>query len=426
MTALLSAGCDDSSNNNQQDLSVPGGDMAKAGADMTATADMTDTSGKGFILAADVVGTAFYEPAPDAGESAIPFAHTLASAVQLPEKAGSSDYSDFSFNLNTLKIGGCIANRYSIGTKNPTPDTQTAGVVAISGYNTKALVPVPTSTVAFAPPANIACINPVNPLPNYLCFYGTPGHSTGLDGQKVSSVVYPPIAKASYIGLCTANPGIGCSVADCQDLNLGAPYCEGKLFLNNGVISVAVAGQPSPGYGASVTTWGVGFNPDGGSGAIPQALTLTKITSGTTDVGGSAPVAFGNITALDPAADLTVEFSCDGSATRGSGCANGAGPFDLVVLNGSTSVNKRYQYSAGTLPNFGTLTCIEQRSKSAVDLGDEGGKFVIKSAALQAMVGTQTGGSVSLAAMQVKAVLGKGQTNLQAAGRGVFGFANLK
>jgi len=397
VTALLSAGCDDSSNNNQQDLSVPG-DMAKAPGDMTAIPpDLLPGKGSGFFLAADVVGTAWHT-VPDAGaETALPLAHTMVTAVQVPLLSAKNDYSDFVSDISVLKISGCFANRYSLGTKNPTPDSTTAGAMSITGYNTKVFVP--TSTGVFSPDASTACVNIVTPLPNFACFYGTPGASA----QRVSTVVYPTVDPVTYGQLC-AGAGKVCTVADC----LGTPtFCEPKLFLPDSIVKVAFAGDGTN-YGAFSASYGA----DSGT-ALPQALHVTKITSGTTDF-----TSFDTITALDPAQDLSIEFSCDGSATPGSGCTT-TGAFDLVVLSAQTSTTKRANFAAGVAPDFGVLTCIEQRISGKT-------KFTVKAAALQTMVGTQTGGSVSFAAMQVSALLGPEARSFHAAGRGSFGFANLK
>jgi len=408
VTALLSAGCDDSSNNNTQDLSIPGGDMAKAGADMTATPpDLLPAKGQGFILAADVVGNAWRESAPDGGETQVSLVHSLAAAVQLPELAGKSTYTDFFTNGSTV-IHGCTANRYS-PTNLPNPDTLTAGTVSITGYNNKVVMPT-GATTAYSPAATIACVNLVTPLPNYACLFG--------GTTPVSGKVFPALTTGFFGFFCSASGG--CLPTDCQDI--GGGTCEQKLFVNGNVISIAVAGQAAPGYGASLLKWGVGFTPDGGvNGSVPAALTVTKILSGTTEI---TPASFDSITALDPAQDLTIEFSCDGTNVTGAGCSTGAGLFDLAILSGQTSSAPRQRFSNGTVPNtpnFGTLTCIEQRSAGTT-------KFTVNKLALQAMLGSTTGGggSINFAAISAKATLGNGQTSLQAAGRGSFGFANVK
>jgi hypothetical protein len=402
------------------DMSV--GDMAKV-RDMSMP-DLEPPPGSGFILSADVVGTAFTSGADAGTEVAAPLTHMVQAAVNLPTVAAPATASNFSFDIGTLTISGCIANRYDFVTKFPNPDTN-AGVVAVSGYATKLMTPVPktvNSTGLLGPiPDVIGCVNPITPLPNYLCFYN-PGGSGTLDGASTNAMVFPLIPDTGnmgaggthplYLGLCGLT-GANCTAADCTPHNFGggpppAEFCEQKVFRSGQTINVNVGG--GGGYGASSTNFRV--DADDGGVRVPTAITITDIKVGSNSLGVTDISA---ITGFDPAQNLTISFSCDGTGTAGSGCS-GSGPFDLAILVGATSDTDRTAFSPGT--DFGTLTCIEQvNSKSS---------FVVPANILQAMLGSQTTGSINLTAMHANAALGTGsQNNLIAVGRGVFGFFNF-
>jgi hypothetical protein len=205
-----------------------------------------------------------------------------------------------------------------------------------------------------------------------------------------------------------------------RNLGPAGTFCEQKVLPDGSRVTLSLSG--GGGYGAGSATFGDAV--DGGTPIeqLPQSITITSVKVGNTEVGGNPASLAGLNGTFDKNQDITISFSCDGNATTGSGCGT-LDPFDLVALAGSTSKNPRTAFTNGT--EFGVVTCFEQ--PGAANPANRSSTFTIKAQALQTMLGTQTGGSMQLAVLRVRAAVlpGAGNIKIGGVGRGVFGLINL-
>lgn len=443
LAATLSLGiaaCDD-------DTSSATGDMA-VGADMSATVgpDMAGAvPGNGQITLADVVGTLFVPTSVNAN-GFLPRTHVLLSIASFPKPARMGDPS------SDLTLGppphGCLINRYT-ATNLPGTDGD-AGNITISGFNTASTVATDAKTGStMGTPTPITCKLVSN---HYVCTYaGTFNPDGGAMGASTSDVIYPIVPNRCVLLNPATHMPTGTTCPPPGDQNLGwkfgqmacdtryvpnpsdpVPGCTAMTFPAGCATAIEVCEQhPLTGdteivtetvaggadYPMSTSTLGNGVGPDGGT--FPNGIYLVSVTQGTstTNLAGTDPLQLGPSLSmnapLDPTKDVTISYSCDATATVGSGCG---GSSDLVALLVQTSIGTRAAFA--TPGPTGVGQCIGLVT---------GGSITVKAAQLTALLGGQTGGSIELAlARLVVKINAKAGAPLvvATAGAGVFGFTN--
>lgn len=398
------AGCGDDTNvglDMSMDLSVAH-DLTM-NADQTVPPDMTVALATAQLTLADIGGT-FYKPAAAGGETAVPFTHLLFAQQSLGVAASNPQYIDSDFSTKAGMIHGCTANRYNLGTGPiPNPDAD-AGILTYTGYNT-ALSSADARTLPntlYSPPipANIVCAWGGASLPFYGCVFGGPSTDQGasIEGDSPSQAIFPAIPAILVGGTCpagTTTHGTG-----------AAAVCEQHPIPDGQMITESVQGN---------TQFPMGYGPIAAqtipiSGGLGAPMTVINIA-------GAAPAnpadPLGGTLTLDGSADLTINWSCDGSATVGGGCPTGAAGFlDLAGLLAVVSTNPRSQFTI--TPQYGTAQCAEQLGSGTVTL---------KKAAITQMIGGQTGGSVLIALVRLAAnpQATMGHNVYLTAGKGYFG-----
>jgi hypothetical protein len=432
---LSVAACDDDSGGADlgPDTGVPA-DL-KPLADMTASnqdgppADMTAGPGRGQVVVADIVGTV-YKDNGDAGVQSLPLTHQLIGVASFPKVDATSDFSNLALDVATLKLSGCVANRYDATAGRLPQADQDVGTVTLGGFNTKRLAaggPVAQNGL-FAPPipATATCVNPSGGLPYYACFFaGTAGGATAA-GSPTNGTAFPALDLTTWTTAC-AGLGGGCLPADCDQTG-HAGVCEQHLWtpgVTANTATVAVVG--GNGYGAANSSIGGGTP---ASNILPDNVAITQIKIGTTVI---TPAVAGKPSMadieghIDPTQDLSISWSCDGNpaSPAGTGCS-GLSAFDLVSISGVTSLNARTSFSTPQSLKFGTATCFEQAKKSDATI-------TLPAAGVAAFLGAingnpkQSTGSANLILLRVKGALGTGagQLQLHSAGHGQFGLINL-
>lgn len=437
VVATLSMGiaaCDDDTTSN-------GGDMAVS-QDMSANADMTAnaTPGSGQLTLADVVGTVF---SPSLPGGAAPRTHTLVALASLPKIAGTPDPTS-NFGV-TPTIHGCSIYRYN-ATNVPGPDGD-AGDVTMSGWNDNSTIAVnATNGSASASPmasnSPITCRR-VGPLMQYTCFFaGTANPDGGAMGAKTDDVIFPLFKHRSicvatgatiqtypdwpaaypcierYVAVSATTNADICPSHNGQDVITTA--CEQSPILPLGVSQITQTIAGGADWPATMDTLGNGGGTDGGTSQLAGPLYVISVTSGTTNITGTDPVTKGPSlsmadAAINPANDLTINFSCDGSTTVGGGCA---GSSDLIGVLIKTSTSQKTAFSTTTASGVGTCS-----QPVAV-----GGTVTVKANQLAALLGGQTGGSWQIALVRLtthlKSPAGTHPLLAFTAGMGVFGFTN--
>lgn len=436
LAATLSVGiaaCDD-------DTSSGTGDMG-AGADMSASVDMTmtqGTPGTGQLVLADLVGTVFSPALPN---GAAPRTHTLLALPSLPAVAGTSDPSS---DLNLGGLSGCTINRYNT-TNLPNPDGD-AGMVTFSGWNTLTTIGVDAKTgskSALASLSPITCTRDAT-TKTYGCVYGgTFNADGGAMGAPTNDVIYPVIpyrivldADKSPAGVnldCNYMPAAqSCWPAAFGDAACVPRYvpnqamagtdielCEQSPILPLGQAKITESLSGGTDYMAYSVTLGNGDGLDGGTDQFPGPLYIVKVTSGSTDITAFGPdtLTGGNGLSfadgkIDPAQPLDIVFSCDpNNLTMGAGCSTTT----LAALLLQTSTAKR-DAPAPPLP-AGVGQCIQKPTM---------GHIGVSAAQMTALFGGQTGGSIKIALANLKITLtsNNGHTLVPTAGMGTFGFTN--
>jgi hypothetical protein len=332
--------------------------------------DAAPTPATAQLLLADVEGT-FYIPAAGGGEQALPFTHLLVPHQSLGMFATAPQYIDPDFSSAAGSVHGCLANRYDIpGGTFPPPDVN-AGVVSYTGYATAVFPADSRSTGAYAPPipGTIFCGWGGATTPYYSCIFGVgPLMPGSIGGEAPSQVIFPALPSAVFGGTCPAG------------FTPRGMNCEQQLIAPGTMVTEAVYGGGS--YGALSKLVPVA----GGFGAPVTII----------NVNGAAPAnpfdPFGGLT-LDGSSDVTITWSCDGSATVGSGCPTGAAGFlDLAGLLTVVSTNPRSMFSI--TPAFGSAQCVEQLGAGTVTL---------RKAAITQILGGQSGGSVMISLVRLSA-----------------------
>ena len=172
-------------------------------------------------------------------------------------------------------------------------------------------------------------------------------------------------------------------------------------------------------YPAASKMIGTKDNPDAGSTEFPQPLYLISVKQGGAELSGTdtgftgGPILSMADGALDPTKAMTITFSCDGTATAGSGCAGNA---DLAALLITTSTHTRDLFALPSAET-GSAECIASVTAGTVSIAAN--QFT-------ALVGSQTGGSYQLALARLRLIATQDGNHLVAfgGGMGVFGFTN--
>lgn len=433
MLGLTLAACGDDTTGNdlgggQPDLSATAKpDMTAGGnVDMTAVApDMTaPPPGNGQLLAADVSGTV-YAPNGDGGTMPIPLTHSLAVVASFPQFSTPSDYSNLQINVAALSVVGCAANRYDIAKGVVPGKSVDVGNVTATGYNTQRIAaggPAAQSGF-FAPPISDGVTCKLNGTTGqYDCAYNGTANGQTVAGLPIGMIGFPPIPSPNWTQLCAALSGgnatqaANCTAACDQTGHPGT--CEQWLWTPKTATNqatLAVAG--GNGYSAQNTKIG---NGSAMGATLPDSVHIISATVGTGAAGADLASLSGK---LDPAMPVTITWSCDGTATAGSGCDTAPGK-ELFILVAQTSKNPKESFGSPPSAQFGTMNCFEQVKK---------GTFTVQAGAIAALLGQvnggtkQTGGSARITALTVlgNPILGAGQIQLHAAGHGEFTFIDL-
>jgi hypothetical protein len=334
------------------------------------------------ITVADVVGVA-WEPLNDGGvpvgyptvPTGVP-THSMAAVVDFPSAAGSAQHS------NGTPLNGCTWNRYNVLPGGPGPfpvPNENAGSVNVTGYDTANSLAVDTVNLSAAPPnPNINCkFN--STTGHFDCFYGTdPTHLT-------DRFIFP----------LTPNPSPSPSPAP-QAFNT-------DLFVNANEVTIAFTPSPAPNTytDARMTTLT----------NLPKAPHVIAIngTASTTELEAL------ETTKIDGAADVTIDFSCDGTATKGSGCSIG-GITGLLI---QTSLGKKWEsFSGANLLRFGTMQCV------MADDGTATHTFTLTKQMQLDILGSDTKQTIRVVMVRLKAnATSSGQHPFyETAGRGIFSF----
>jgi hypothetical protein len=380
----------------------------------------------GAVIVADVVGT-FYTAGPDGGANPVGsggsevFTHRIITATNFPMAGGPpSDFSNLMVNAGTLTIGGCVANRYDTANAtahHPTPDVDVGtvklgnltGSTPATGWESARYALKDTNGNVFAPPLpnSATCTRDATSM-SYGCTFTGSFTGTTAAGVPVSLGVFPAIPLATWTGT------LGGLAADCDQTG-HAGLCEQRLFYMaqtvDGGVGGTTIGVDSPG--------GAPYNASTKSINVPETAYITSIKQGTTTVCTGAGCQLSALTSIDKTKDLLITWSCDPNAqtTTGAGCST-KGPFELFNMVGLTSTHEKGAFS-GSDAQQGTLTCIEQAHKSDSTM-------TIPAAAWAAMIGSQTGGSITLNFLRVSAALAQLNPNqLYSAGTGQFIFLDL-
>jgi len=357
------------------------------------------------------------------------------SIASFPKPSRSGDAS------SDLTLGpppsGCLINRYN-ATNMPGTDGD-AGDITIAGFNTTSTIATDAKTGSSqATPAPITC-KLVNM--HYVCGYaGMFNADGGAMGASTGDVIFPIIPYQVVVAATKSPAGvfIGCNNMPAAQpcWPFGANACDPRYLPNPAdntgatlievceqhpltgdtqIVTETVAGGAD--YAASTSMLGNGVGADGGT--FPNGIFVTSVTQGTstTSIAGTDLLTGGPSLSMDAPIDATqdlfINYSCDGTGTKGSGCA---GATDLVALLVQTSTGTRAAFATPGASGVGQ--CIGPVAT---------GSIKIKANQLTALLGGQTGGSIELAlarlALKINAAAGKPLV-IATAGAGTFGFTN--
>ncbi len=402
--SLTFSACGDDTVATMTDLATP--DLSANTNHDLSTQDAADgstpqTPGTAQLTLADLVGT-FITPGAGGGETQIPFTHILFPQQSFPQFATADQYIDSDFSSTPGAVHGCLANRYDLTATPPvapTPD-ENVGVVSYTGYNTFLLgADQNTAGTALNPPVpgSINCAWGGASLPYYGCIFGagTSDAGTSVEGQDPKGVIFPPIPKAALGGACSL-PGMTAVGNNCEQ----HPFIPTTTQLTE-----SVQGGGSFGGSSKMVP---------GLGGLPAPVTIIKVNNAA-PANAQDPLA-GIV--LDGSADVTITWSCDGSATAGSGCPTGiTGATALVGVFSIASTAPRSQF--GITPQYGSAQCVEQAGSATATV-------TLKKAAIMALMGNQTGGSALVAVAYLNANLGAtmGHNVFFTAGAGNFALLN--
>jgi hypothetical protein len=350
-----------------------------ASMDLSMAPDLTPPPANGQVLLADVGGTA-YRPGASAGtEISSPYAHLLLTVPSFAMFATAPQYADPTLSQAPGALHGCIANRYDLSAGPFPPTDVDVGVVSYHGYTTalfSADARTTTSLYTTPVPDTIRCAWGGAVVPYYGCVFG--GTSTDMantvEGESTSAVVFPafpPVPPYSSTGTCPAG----------TTMRTGGitTVCEQHPIATGSNLVDAIAGGSG---------WGALSNQ-----AVPVTGTISDPVT-VISVGGAAPANPADPLAgvvLDGSSDVTITWSCDGSNTAGSGCPSGpSGLLDLATLIAVASPNPRSMFAITGA--YGVAQCTEQLGPGTVTLSK---------AAVMRMLGSQTGGSISLSLIRL-------------------------
>jgi hypothetical protein len=363
------------------------------------TDDAGPPLGTAQLTLADVSGT-FYTDNGAGGERAVPFMHLLVAQQSFPHFAGNPQYVDPGFSSSAGTLHGCTANRYDLaGGVLPNPD-EDVGLVSYTGYETAMFSATPAVPTGAPPPVpdTILCAWGGAALPFYGCQFHTTSDAglAAAEGLSPTSVGFPPVPAALLGGSCL--PGM-------TSHNVGVTVCEQHPFHIDGSTAITQNVQGGGTYGAQTN------KRVPSTGGLANGATIVLVN-------GAAPAnpddPFGGVV-LDGSTDLVVKWSCDGSATPGAGCPTGAaGLTDVLGLLAIASTNDRKAFAL--TPQYGSAQCAEQ-------LGSASATVTLTTAAQQRLLMGQTGGSVFVAAVRLKAsaTVTNGHFVFLTAGAGNFG-----
>jgi hypothetical protein len=376
--------------------------------------------GSGQAIVADVFGTHYYSVSPDGGELAVPQTHLLTTITSFPATEAKADYTDLVIDT---KLKGCVANRYDVGAGDaPSPDVD-VGTVTFTGYNVKRLASSGVNTFATPPvPATTQATRTGNGYYWSTFGTGTP-NATSIAGAPSSVVPFRTlplnVGTPNFTGLCSGLGG--CGPLDCDQTRLGANTCEQTLFSLSGNPDGGATSQAQvavPGGGGYDPAPATGGTPSGPI-TVPRPITITSIKVGGVEAGGT-PKLLGDLKGkLDPTKEIVIEWSCDGTLTKGAGCVGGAFLPPHVLVTAQTSTNVRSLFASPAATKYGTLSCFSP---------SETGSLTITAQAVSTLLGTQTNtGSIRLLIVHagLKAYLLSTRRQLHGAGNGDFAFFNL-
>jgi hypothetical protein len=438
---LTVAACDDDSGKaDMMDASV--GDMAMPDLAMP---DLTPFP-QGQAIVADVVGTAYVEQVPDAGETALPVTHILETQLQFPFKAGpSSDFSNFMASVSTLTISGCFANRYDATASPPKLPIIDAnvGTVTIGGWQQDRFAsggPIGQQGFFAMPvPATGNCNLPDGGIGFYGCDYAgtnTAPPLTAAGSPTGVATAFPAIplgvlspTPSGWSALCASglqgSVGTPACLAACdQQLGTGpANPCVQEMLYPRGVTDMGansvftdmgdVVSISSPGNG------GMPYTASTQKITVPKPIVIVSITVGGTAITLGTPPSLADLTGhIDATKDIKIVYSCDPGqpTTAGAGC-NGLGPFELITFAATTSQQPRIHMSTPS-PQFGSIQCLEQAHRSDFTI-------TVPAGAIAAALNGQTTGSMQLALVRVTAKLAAIAPSQQLFGAGVGQFAQI-
>jgi hypothetical protein len=375
---LVVAGCGDDVSS--QDFGTPDLSVADLASnhDLETAPDLQSPLATAQLTLADVGGT-FLQP----NGSPVPFAHLLIAQQSVAMYASNPQYIDSDFSTAGGAVHGCTSNRYNLASPNgpfPNPDVN-AGPIQYSGYSTSLIAADSNGNMNANGmiPAKINC-GYDGALHAYGCIYGNPSTDmkTSIEGDVTSNVVFPAPLAAQLGGACLTG-----MTAHTLPVAGNPVVCEQHPIPSGTTLSETLTG--GSGYGA-LTNQMIPVNP--AANGLQDAMTVIKIN-------GAAPAnpldpLFG--LTLDGSSDLTITWSCDGTATPGSGCGGATAVFDLAGLLAVASTNPATQFAF--TPDFGSSQCAEQLASGTVTL---------KQAAINKLLQGQTGGSILIALVRLSA-----------------------
>jgi hypothetical protein len=359
-----------------------------------------------------------------------------------------STASDPSSDLDLTGFKGCTVNRFTA--TNPPLGDGDAGLVSFSGWNTEDTIAVNKTNGSFSA-GPMGTNNPINcsrlpPLMKYACFFGS-GLNTdggvGAAGALTGNVIFPIMPQRRQCLSTGTNltaapnwpyptciergpiavqpPAVGevCPPYMGSAASVAVFACEQSPINPLGVAQITEKLSGGADFAATMGKIGNGGGLDGGPTQFPGPLYIVKVTSGTTDITAMGPdlLTGGNGLsftdgAIDTTQALTITFSCDpNNLTKAAACTNNT----LAALLIQTDTGKRSAL-AGGLPS-GVGQCIAKPPL---------GEITVSAAQMQALIGTQTGGSIQLGLANLGLAFGSSSSHtlVFTAGMGAFGFTN--
>jgi hypothetical protein len=358
--------------------------------------DLAPTPVPGLIVFTDVVGSGFANVGTT--ELRANGTHLFGTITDLSGTPNTNVFSNFQYAPGA--VTGCRMQRYTTSSL-PNSDIN-VGQISFTGYNNTGLkVGAPClANLAGVPglpavvPNTINC-NRTTPATTYDCIYG--------------------VGPISNNGACTV---------------AGDPANTANGWNTHSSAAAVVGASPVGPVNADPTILRAGdnvtINIGGGAGfpATSRTITPALVPTLVSAANGMSAANLSDLNAgvLNRAADLTITWSCDGSATPGGGCA-GAADGDLIGVQLVTSTVARGGPFAfpitGTNP-YGMGECYEQTRKA-------GGSITIPAAAVAAMTapGTDHSFQIILVRVNTSPLVGTSGQILLAAGRGIYGFLNI-